>query len=74
MNKIVKVKQCTIIWHVDDLIFLMFVPTLSLLLLLELAQSMEILKIAIAQGKIHKYIRMTINYFSPGKEKLSMVD
>ena len=52
----------------------MFIPTLSLLLLLELAQSMEILKIAIAQGKIHKYIRMTINYFSPGKEKLSMVD
>ena len=34
----------------------------------------KIMKVTIAQGKIHKYLRMTINYYSPGKLKLSMVN
>ena len=33
----------------------------------------NIAKITITRGKIQKYLRMTINYSSPGKVKFSMV-
>ena len=34
----------------------------------------KITKMTITRGKIHRYLMMTINYPSPGKVRLSMVD
>ena len=34
----------------------------------------NIAKITITQGKVHKYLRMTIDYSSPGEVILSMIN
>ena len=75
VNKIVKVKQCTIIWHVDYL----KVSHVDSKIVSGILSDIEteygnIAKMTIAKGEIHKYIGVTIDYSSSGKVKLFMTN
>ena len=75
MNKTFNDKQCTIIWHVDDLKVSHVDPEIFSSVLAGIdAEYGNILKITITRGRIHKYLNMTIDYSSPVKVILSMVD
>ena len=75
MNKIIDNKQCTIIWHVDDLKTSHFNPTVVSSVIADIdAEYVKISKMTIMQGKVHKYLGMTIDYSSPGKVIFLMID
>ena len=68
MNKIIDKKQCTILWHVDDLKTSHFEPAVVSSVHTEIdAEYAKISKMTITRGKLHKYLRMTIDYSYPGK-------
>ena len=68
MNNIIDNKQCTIIWHVDHLNTAHVEPTVVSGVLAYIdAEYGKIAKITITRGKVHKYLRMNIDYSSPGK-------
>jgi hypothetical protein len=67
--------QCTILWHVDN-IKVSHVDSKEVTKMLTLF-SQEYGKealLTITQGKIHKYLGMTINYSIKGKVKITMID
>ena len=75
MNNIIYNKQCTIIWHVEDLKTSHVDPAVvSSVLADNDAEYGKIAKMTIMRGKVHKYLRMTIDYSSPCKVILSMID
>ena len=75
MKKLVEGKQCTIIWHVDDLKMLNVNSGIVSSVLSDIGTEYgEILKMTIMQGKLHKYLGMTIDYSSPEKIIFSMVN
>ena len=75
MNKIVKGKQCTIIWHIEDPKMLHADPNIASSVISDIETEYgNISKMNITRGKIHKYLGMTINYYSPVKIKFSMVN
>ena len=75
MNKIIENKQCTILWHVDDLKTSNVDPAVVSSVLADIdAEYGMIAKMTITRGKVHKYLGMTIDYSSPGKLILSMID
>ena len=75
MNKIINDEQCTIIWHVDNLKMSHVDPDIvSRVLSVIHAEYGNIVKMIIMRGKIHKYLGMTIDYSSPDKYILSVVD
>ena len=62
MNKIVYDKQCTIIWHVDDLKTSHVDPAVISSVLSDIdAEYGKIAKMTITRGKVHKYLGMTID-------------
>jgi hypothetical protein len=78
-NKIINGKQCTIVWHVDDLkISHVDVKAVSTILdLLDAKYGQEIVggkraPLTIYRGKIHDYLGMTLDYSEPGYVKLDM--
>jgi hypothetical protein len=75
VNKIINGKQCTIIWHVDDL----KLSHVEQQVLEDIANKLNTkygqqTPIVIHRGKIHDYLGMTIDYSEDGKVKLSMPD
>ena len=75
MKKIVKVKHCIIIWNVEYIkMFHVDSGIVSSVLSDIDTEYGEIVKMTITRGKIHNYLRMTINYSSPGKLNLFMVN
>ena len=75
MNKIIENKQYTILWHVDYLKTSHFDPAVVSKIIVDIdAEYGKIAKMTITQGKVHKYLRMTIYYSSPGKVIFSMID
>ena len=75
MNKIIDNKQCTILWHVNDLKTSHVNPTVISSVLADInAEYGKIAKMTGTWGKVHKYLRMTIDYSSPGKVVLSMIN
>ena len=75
MNKIVDDKQCTILRHVNDLKKSHVDPAvISGVLAGIYAEYGKIAKMTITRGKVHKYLGMTIDYSSPGKLTLSMIN
>ena len=75
MNKIIDDKQCTIPWHFDDLKKSCVNPDVVYSVLGEIdAEYARIAKMTITRGKVHKYLRMTIDFSWPGKVILSMID
>ena len=74
MNKIINDKQCMILWHVDDLKTSHVDPAVISRFLADIdAEYGKIAKMIIARGKVHKYLRMTIDYSSPGKVIFLMI-
>ena len=74
MNKIIYIKQCTILWHVDDLKTSHVDPAVVSSVLSDIdAEYGKISKMTITRGKVHKYLGMTIDYYSPGKVILSVI-
>ena len=75
MNKIIDGNQCTILWNVDDLKSSHFNPAVIYSVLSDIdAEYRKIAKMTITRGKVHKYLRMAIDYSSPGKVIFSMID
>ena len=75
MNKIINIKQCTILWHANDLNTSHFYPTVFFIILAYIdAEYGKIAKMTITRGKVHKYLGMTMDYSSSGKVIFSMID
>jgi hypothetical protein len=80
-NKTIDGKQCTIVWHVNDLKISHVDPkaVTTILNLLDEQYGQEIIggkraPLTITQGKIHDYLGMTLGYSEPGVVKINMVD
>jgi hypothetical protein len=78
-NKTINGKQCTIIWHVDDLknSHVEVKAVTTILDLLDAKYGQEIVgrkraPLTIYRGKIHDYLGMTLDYSEPGYVKLDM--
>ena len=75
MNRIIDNKICTIIWHIEDPKTSYFDPDVISSVLAEIDMKYgKISKMVITRGKVHKYLDMNIDYSSPGKVILSMID
>jgi hypothetical protein len=75
VNKIINGKQCTILWHVDDL----KLSHVEQDVLEDIAAKIDNkygqqAPIVIHRGKIHDYLGMTIDYSEEGKVKFMMPD
>jgi hypothetical protein len=81
-NKTIDGKQCTVIWHVDDLkishVDPKAVTTISNLLDAQYGQEIvggKRAPLTITRGKIHDYLgSMTLDYSEPGVVKINMAD
>ena len=75
MNKIIDNKQCTMLWHVNDLKKSHVDPAVVSSVISDIdIEYGKISKMTTTRGKVHKYPRMTIYYSSPGKVILSMIN
>ena len=75
MNNIIDDKQCTILWNVDEPRTSHVDPAVISSVISDIdAEYGKISKTTITRGKVHKYLIMTIDYYSPGKVILSMID
>ena len=74
-NKTINGKQCTIIWHVDDLKIshVMKGVVEDIIWLIDEKYGKE-MPVTITRGKIHDYLGMTIDFSEPGKVKFTMHD
>jgi hypothetical protein len=80
-NKTIDGKQCTVVWHVDDLKISHLDPkaVTTILNLLDAQYGQEIVggkgaPLTITRGKIHAYLGMTLDYSEPGVVKINMAD
>jgi hypothetical protein len=74
-NKTVHGKQCTVLWHVDDLKISHEDPDVVTSLIGHLEQTFgQEAPLTITRGNVHDYLGMTIDYSVPGKVKISMDD
>jgi hypothetical protein len=74
-NKMIDGKQCTVVWHVDDLKISHVDPAVveSLLDLLN-GEYGKINPLVTTQGKVHDYLGMTLDFTEDGKLKVIMKD
>jgi hypothetical protein len=74
-NKMINGKQCTIVWHVDDL-KISHVESIEVTNVIEQLDSIfgNEAPLTIRRGKVHDYLGMTLDYATPGKVKVLMVD
>jgi hypothetical protein len=74
-NKLVDGKQCTILWHVDDLKISHEDPAVveEILRLLNERYGKEA-PLVVTRGKIHDYLGMVIDYSIDGKVQIKMID
>jgi hypothetical protein len=80
-NKIINGKQCTIVWHVDDLKVSHVDPAVvtTILNLLDGKYGQEIVggkraPLTITRGTVHDYLGMTLDYSEDGAVKIDMRD
>jgi hypothetical protein len=73
-NKIIDGKQCTILWHVDDLkkSHVDAKVNTSVIKLIDDEFGKEA-PITITRGSVHDYLGMTLDYSDPGKVKIKMI-
>ena len=75
MNKTIDNKQCTILWHICDLKISHVDPAVIFSVLDDIdAEYGKIAKMTITQGKVHKYLGVTIDYSSPDKVIFLMIN
>jgi hypothetical protein len=80
-NKTINGKQCTVVWHVDDLNISHADAEVvtSILNLLDAKYGQEVVggeraALTMNRGRLHDYLGMTLDYSEPGHIKLNMVD
>jgi hypothetical protein len=80
-NKTIDGKQCTVVWHVDDLKISHVDPKVvtCILNLLDKKYGQEVVggkraPLTINRGKLHDYLGMTLDYSEPGHVKLDMTE
>jgi hypothetical protein len=67
-------KQCTILWHVDDIKVSHVKPnTITKVLNLFDGKYGKEAPLSVTRGKIHEYLGMTIDYSKKGKVKITMI-
>jgi hypothetical protein len=73
-NKIINGKQCTIVWHVDDLKISHedSAVTQSIVALLQEKYGSEDAPVTVTYGKVHDYLGMTLDYSKTGKVIINM--
>jgi hypothetical protein len=75
VNKQIKGSQCTILWHVDDLKISHVDPSVVTEVIKQLEDEFgKEASLTVTRGKKHDYLGMTIDYSTPGKVKIGMVD
>ena len=75
MKRIIDGKQCTILWHVDDLKTSHVDPAIISSIFVDIDMEYgKIAKMTIGWGKGPKYLGMTIDYSSLGKVIFSMIN
>jgi hypothetical protein len=68
VNKIINGKQCTIIWHVDDLKLLHIDPKVLEYIISRLDEKYaQEAPLTVTRGKVHEYLGMTIDYSKAGR-------
>ena len=74
-NKDINDKQCTIVWHVDDLKISHSDPEVvsDIISLLE-GQFGKEGPLTVRRGRVHEYLGMTLDYSTKGKVEIKMVD
>jgi hypothetical protein len=80
-NKIIDGKQCTVVWHVDDLKISHVDPKVvtTILNLLDERYGQEIVggkraPLTTTRGRVHEYLGMTLDYTVRGKVKIDMTE
>ena len=72
-NKQVNGKQCTIIWHVDDLKISHVDPNVVTQIIQELEKRFaETMPLSISRGKIHEYLGIIFDFTIQGATKITM--
>jgi hypothetical protein len=75
VNKTINGKQCTILWHVDDLKISHVDPKVVTTVIADLQSEFgQEAPLTITRGRVHEYLGMTIDYRTPGKVKVTMTD
>jgi hypothetical protein len=76
VNKIINRKQCTIVWHVDDLKLSHVDPKVLDIIISRLLDEKyaQEAPLAVTRGTIHEYLGMTLDYSETGKVKFVMDD
>ena len=74
-NKMIDGKQCTIVWHVDDLKISHVDPeaVTAMIKLIDNEFGKES-PITVTRGKVHDYLGMTLDYSTKGKVMIKMLD
>jgi hypothetical protein len=74
-NKMIDRKECTILWHIDNLKISHIEYKVVSSVIQQFEKTFgEDAPLTITRGKVHDYLRMTIDYSTPGKVKITMVD
>jgi hypothetical protein len=79
-NKIIKGKQMTICFHVDDCKLSHILPKEMDRMIQWLKEEYESIfedgsgQMAVSRGKVHTYLGMTLDYATPGRVKITMFD
>ena len=75
VNKMINGKQCTIVWHVDDLKISHVDPSVVTSIIDKLDKRYdEIVSVSYSSGKVHDYLDMTFDFSSVGRVKITMYD
>ena len=74
-NKIINNKQCTIVFHVDDLNISYIDKEVVSNIINELSSRFgDIMSLSVSRGKIHDYLGMTFDYTTPVRLMITMYD
>jgi hypothetical protein len=75
-NKTINGKQCTVLWHVDDIKVSHEDPEVvtQVLKLFEDVYGSKDAPLTITRGKVHNYLGMTIDFSVDGKVDFTMID
>ena len=74
-NKIINGKQCTVVWHVDDLKISHVDPLVLEQIISKLSDRYgKEAPLTVTRGTVHDYLGMTIDYSTKGKVQFRMAD
>jgi len=73
MNKTINGEQCTIVWHVDDLMINHLDPDVVTSVIDGLSEKYgKTAPLTVDQRKVHEYLGMVINFNDPGAAKVAI--